>query len=123
MLATISDTTMQWYFRRQNAKAVIARGDRPDAHISALETETACLIVTGGRDPQPHVLGMAADLEVPIVKVAEDTYWVLDRITELLPTVRFRQRFKLAEIASLLGERFDFAALYRALGLRQEATP
>ncbi len=122
MLATISDTTAQWYFKRQKAKAVIAKGDRPDAHISALETETSCLIVTGGKDPQPHVLGLAADLEVPIVKVADDTLAVLDRVTELLPAVRFRQRHKLAAIADLLGEHFDFAALRRGLDLRQEAT-
>ena len=122
MLATISDTTAQWYFRRQNAKAVIAKGNRPDAHISALETETSCLIVTGGQDPQPHVLGLAADLEVTIVKVAEDTLAVLDRMTDLLPTVRFRQRHKLPAIADLLGTHFDFAALRRGLDLRQEAT-
>lgn len=122
MLATISDTTSQWYFRRQNAKAVIARGDRPDAHIGALETETSCLIVTGGQAPQPHVLGLAADLEVPIVKVADDTLAVLDRVTDLLPTVRFRQRHKLPAIAELLGAAFDFAALRRGLDLRQEAT-
>ncbi len=122
MLASIVDTTAQWYFKRQNAKAVIARGDRPDAHISALETETSCLIVTGGKDPQPHVLGLAADLEVPIVKIADDTLAVLDRVTDLLPTVRFRQRHKLPEIADLLGGNFDFAALRRGLDLRQEAT-
>jgi BioD-like phosphotransacetylase family protein len=102
---------------------VIARGDRPDAHIGALETETSCLIVAGGKDPQPHVLGMAADLEVPIVKVAEETTAVLERIADLLPTVRFRQRHKLAAVADLLGEHFDFAALRRGLDLRQEATP
>ena len=123
MLATISDTTTQWYFRRQNAKAVIARGDRPDAHIGALETETSCLIVTGGKDPQPHVLGLAADLEVPIVKVADETLAVLDRITDLLPEVRFRQRHKLSAVADLLGAHFDFAALRQGLDLRQEATP
>lgn len=123
MLATISDTTVQWYFRRLPAKAVIARGDRPDAHIGALETETSCLIVTGGKDPQPHILGMAADLEVPIVKVDMDTMAVLDRVTDLLPAVRFRQRHKLPAIAGLLEEHFDFAALRRGLGLRQEATP
>ena len=122
MLATISDTSAQWYFRRQNAKAVIARGDRPDAHISALETETSCLIVTGGHDPQPHVLGLAADLEVPVVKVAGDTLAVLDVVTDLLPTIRFRQRHKLTAIADLLGGNFDFAALRRGLDLRQEAT-
>lgn len=67
MLGAISPESAVNYFSRKAGKAVIAPGDRPDIHLAALETSTACLIITGGRKPRPIVSARADDQGVPVI--------------------------------------------------------
>ena len=46
MLGALSVDSGLDYFRRKTNKAVIARGDRPDLQMAALETSTKCLILS-----------------------------------------------------------------------------
>ena len=72
----IGGMVLDWgvlYFERHLNKAVIVRGDRPDIQMAALQTETSCLILTGGHDPIQYVEYEAQEEEVPIIKVDSDT--------------------------------------------------
>ena len=119
MISAMSDLGADDYFRRRVRKAVIASGDRPDTHLPALQTDTSCIVLTNGLDPDPTVLALARDQGVPLIKVPTDTFATLEVVADLLPTVRFRQPFKVPVVARLLDEHFDYAALRRALS--QEA--
>lgn len=115
MVAAMSDLGADEYFRRHARKAVIASGDHPDVHLPALQTDTACIVLTNGLDPDPTVLALARDQEVPLVKVRQDTFAALDAVSDLLPSVRFRQRYKVPIAARLIAEHFDYPALRRAV--------
>ena len=72
----IGGMVLDWgvlYFERHLNKAVIVRGDRPDIQMAALQTETSCLVLTGGHDPIQYVEYEAQEEEVPIIKVDSDT--------------------------------------------------
>lgn len=120
MLAAMSDLGANAYFRQPARKAVIASGDKPDVHLAALQTDTACIVLTNGLAPDPTVLALARDQGVPLVQVAMDSTAALEAISDLLPRVRFRQAFKVPVVGQLLAEHFDYPALRRGLGLPEE---
>ena len=60
------------YFRRSVNKAVITGGDRADIALTALETSTSCLILTGNYYPSVRVLIKAGEKGVPVILVPYD---------------------------------------------------
>lgn len=104
------------YFRRKPNKAVITGGDRSDLQIAALETSTACLILTGNLRPAATVVDRAVQREVPILMTSNDTLTTVQRLESLVGQTRFggarRERFeRFAE------QHIDWAQLNERLGL------
>ncbi|NLZ38621.1 MAG: phosphotransacetylase family protein [Firmicutes bacterium] len=71
------------YLRRAQNKAVITGGDRSDMAITALETNTSVLILTGGLYPDVSVISKAAEKDVPIILVHYDTYTAIEKMHEV----------------------------------------
>ena len=107
------------YFRRKPNKAVITGGDRTDIQLAALETSTRCLILTGNIYPSPVVLNRAEEMCVPVLLTKHDTLSTIEIIEGYFGRSRFQQPQKLERFSHLLEEYFDFAALYRALGIER----
>lgn len=86
------------FFRRKPNKAVITGGDRADLQIAALETSTACLILTGNLRPAATVLDRAEQRNVPILMTPDDTLGTIQRLESLMGGLRFegtkRERFQ-----------------------------
>ena len=106
------------YFRRRPNKAVITGGDRSDIHLAALETNTRCLILTGNLHPSPLILSRAEDADVPILLARRDTLSTVEIAEQFFGRSRFQQDKKVERFCKILDEKFDFDALYRALGLQ-----
>ena len=70
------------YFRRVIKKAVIMGGDRADMAVTALETDTSCLILTGNLFPPAQVLSLADEKNVPVILVPYDTYTTVEKLNE-----------------------------------------
>ena len=70
------------YFRRSPNKAVITGGDRADVALSALETSTSVIILTGGLYPDVRVIARAGEKHVPVILVHYDTYTTIEKISE-----------------------------------------
>jgi BioD-like phosphotransacetylase family protein len=105
------------HFRRKPNKAVITGGDRADIQLAALETSTRCLILTGNLYPSPSVLNRAEELCVPVLLTKLDTLATIEIIEEYFGRSRFQQPKKMERFSAMLGEKFDFAALYKVLGI------
>ena len=105
------------YFRRKPNKAVITGGDRADIQLAALETSTRCLILTGNLYPSAAVLNRAEELDVPVLLSNLDTLSAVDIIEGYFGRSRFQQPAKIDRFMALLAEYFDFATLYKGLGL------
>jgi len=106
------------YFRRKPNKAVITGGDRADIQLAALETSTRCLMLTGNIYPSPSVLNRAEELCVPVLLTKLDTLATIEIIEGFFGKSRFQQPKKMERFTALLDENFDYAALYKALGLK-----
>jgi hypothetical protein len=105
------------YFRRIPNKAVITGGDRVDMQLAALETSTRCLILTGNLYPSPVVLNRADELGVPVLLADLDTLTATEVVERFLGRGRVQLPQKIDRFTGLLNEHFDFAALYKGLGL------
>lgn len=104
------------YFRRKPNKAVITGGDRSDLQIAALETSTACLILTGNMRPATTVLSQAAQRNVPILLTPDDTLSTVQRLEGLIGHLRFgdakRERFH-----TLAAAHIDWTRLSQLLNM------
>lgn len=121
MIAAMSDEGAEPYFRRHTRKAVVAAGDRPDIHLPALATDTSCIILTDGRDPDPTVLKTADQNGVPLLKVAEDTLTILERISDTMSRVRCHHKHKVSRALAHFSAHANLGALLADLGLASEA--
>ena len=106
------------YFSRKTNKAVVVRSGRPDMQLAALETPTTCLVLSGDTPPIPSVLYGAETGNVPIISTETDIDSIVAGIEDALSKSRFNQEAKLARLAELLEEHFDFQALYKGLELK-----
>lgn len=105
------------HFRRKANKAVIAGGDRTDLLAAALETSTACLILSGGINPGANILARAEEQGVPVILSRHDTMTTIEMVGRSMGKVRFHDPKKMLRFDSMLEERFNYAGLYAALGM------
>ncbi len=118
LVGAMSTESALTYFRRQPNKAVITGGDRVDIQLAALETSTRCLVLTGNLYPSPVVLNRADELGVPVLLADMDTLRAIDVVEGYLGRSRVQQPQKVDRFVKLLNEHFNFAALYKSLGLQ-----
>jgi hypothetical protein len=104
------------HFRRFASKAILAPFNKTDLHIAAIETEAACLVITGGRDPSPYVLDRAQHGNTTVLLAPLETPQTVASLSEVWFTSRFRGERKAAIVAAHLQGRLDFAALARKIG-------
>jgi BioD-like phosphotransacetylase family protein len=119
MIGAMSVESALSYFSRKLNKAVITGGDRPDIQLAALETSTKCIVLTGNHRPNPIVLSRSEEKGVPMIMVSSDTLSTVEALERFFGRSRFHQEKKVLRFERLFGERFDFARLYRALGLKK----
>ena len=105
------------HFARHGEKAVITRADKPDVALAALDTETVCLILTGGQRPLPYVLERAAGEEIPVILTAYGTVAAVERLGGLYGRSAFVGRRKAARAVELSEAHLDLAALEQRLSL------
>ena len=102
-------------FRRIPRKAVITGGHRTDIQLAALETDTRCLVLTGGVWPNDLILARARELGVPVLVVQEDTLFTVEKFENLLGRLRIREKEKIARGVELVGGSVDVRGILAAL--------
>jgi uncharacterized protein len=102
-------------FRRIPRKAVITGGHRADIQLAALETETRCLVLTGGVVPNELILSRAQEGGVPILVVQEDTLFTVEKFENLMGRLRIREKEKIERGVNLVRENVDTAGILTAL--------
>jgi BioD-like phosphotransacetylase family protein len=111
-----ADTALQ-FFRRKPNKAVITGGDRADLQIAALETSTACLVLTGNIPPAQTVVDRAAQRGVPVLMVTGDTLSVVQRAEGLVGKMRFGRGETHARFSQIAADNVDMQRLIEILKL------
>jgi uncharacterized protein len=104
-------------FRKQSNKAVITGGDRTDIQLAALETSTACLILTGNLHPSPLVIKQAEEFGVTVMLVRKNTMETIEGVERIFGKTRLGEASKLGQFKDLMEENFDYPRLYKSLGI------
>ncbi|HMK50203.1 MAG TPA: phosphotransacetylase family protein [Thermodesulfovibrionales bacterium] len=106
------------YFKKTRNNAVIVGGDRADIQLSAMETGSVCLILTGDLYPSEMIISRAEEKEIPILSVREDTYSIAKKLEKLSSRLRLRDKSKVERGMSIVTGHVDFQTIYRKLGIR-----
>jgi BioD-like phosphotransacetylase family protein len=103
------------HFRRFTSKGILAPYNKTDLLLAAIESQAACLIITGGRRPSPYVIDRAQHDQTTILLAAGETPQALNALGDVWQRSRFRGEQKAEAVLSHLKERIDFTALARRL--------
>jgi hypothetical protein len=105
-------------FRKYSNKAVITGGDRTDIQLAALETSTACLILTGNLRPSPLVVKQADEFGVGVLLVRSNTMETIEALERVFGKTRLGDKAKLSQYQALMDEHCDYPRLNQAIGLK-----
>jgi hypothetical protein len=108
------------YFKRTKNNAVIVGGDRADIQLSAIESGTECLVLTGELYPSEIIISRAEQKKIPILVVRDDTYSVANKLEKLSVRLRLRDKAKVTHGIDLVMQNINFSLLYKKLGLTSE---
>ncbi len=106
------------YFRKTRHNAVIVGGDRTDIQLSAIESGSVCLILTGELYPGEIILSRAEQRDIPIMVVREDTYSIAKKLEKLSVRLRLRDTSKVERGMNLVIENVNFPLLYEKMGIK-----
>jgi BioD-like phosphotransacetylase family protein len=73
-------------FKNKN-KLIITAGDRSDMILAAIETKCVGIILTNNILPQPNIIAIASEKEVPLLLVHSDTHKAAKKIDQMVPLV------------------------------------
>lgn len=107
LIGAMSKESALRYFERVPNKAVITGGDRNDILQMALNTSTACIILTGGLLPSQDVIDRARDLNVPLISAREDTLTVSERLDKLIARIDPTDEQKIKTIKDEVAKNID----------------
>jgi BioD-like phosphotransacetylase family protein len=103
------------HLRRFASKAVLAPFNKTDLHLAIIDTNAACLVITGGHDPSPYVLDRAQHDATTILLAPHQTPETIAALSEVWLTSRFRGERKATAVRNALAGRVDFAGLAKKL--------
>jgi len=107
MVGAMTPETAIKYLRRVARKALITGGDRSDIQLAALETDTSCLVLTGGLYPAKQVIAKAYEKGVPILLTQYDTLEASEMIDHLIARIDPDDAKKIEIIRKLIKDNVD----------------
>jgi uncharacterized protein len=111
MIGAMSPDHALRYFQLTPDKVVIVGGDRAEIILTALDTPTVAVVLTGNYVPSPAVLERAEERGIPLVSVETDTVTAADDLRRLFGRLRVKDRAKIDLIAGLIEESVDLDRL------------
>ena len=111
MIGAMSPDHALKYFQLTPGKVVIVGGDRAEIILTALDTPTVAVVLTGNYVPSPAVLERADARGVPLISVETDTVTATDDLRRLFGRLRVKDRGKIELIAGLIEEAVDLDRL------------
>lgn len=111
MIGAMSPDHALRYFQLTPDKVVIVGGDRAEIILTALDTPTVAVVLTGNYVPSPAVLERAEERGVPLISVETDTVTAADDLRRLFGRLRVKDRGKIELIAGLIEQAVDLDRL------------
>ena len=96
---------------KKDRMLIITSGDRSDVVLAALESDTACIVLTNDVMPPSHIVTKAAGKNVPVLLVPQDTFETARRIDALEPLLSAGDSAKFALLEKDVKSGIDLNAL------------
>jgi len=112
MVGAMTPETAIRFLRRVARKALITGGDRSDILIAALETDTSCLVLTGGLHPAKQVIAKAYEKGVPILLTRYDTLEASEMIDHMIARLDPDDSRKIEMIRKLVKEKVSLDKIF-----------
>lgn len=87
---------------KQESKVVITSGDRTDMILAALETDTACVILTENIPPSAKVISVAKEKGIPLLLVPADTLQVTKKLDTMEYLLSKEEKGKISLLEELM---------------------
>ena len=100
MIGAMSPEHALRYFQLTPNKVVIVGGDRAEIILTALDTPTVAVVLTGNFVPSAAVLERAEERGIPLISVESDTVTAADDLRRLFGRLRVKERAKIDLIES-----------------------
>ena len=94
-------------------KLVITSGDRTDMILTALESDTSCILLTNNILPASNIISKSRDLGIPMLLVSQDTYTVATQINELEPMLTKHDDAKVALVERMVKDHVDLGEMLK----------
>ena len=105
------DALFQTSLFQKEEKLVITSGDRTDMILAAIEQDAACLVITNNIVPPSNILCKAAERNIPMLLVSQDTYQVAMQINNLEPLMTRGDCQKASALKQLIESNVDMNAI------------
>lgn len=106
------------YFSTKNNVALIARGDRPDVQLSAIQSGTVNLIIaTSSKTPVEYVLNEAKKFDIPVVVVNDSTMDIVDKLSDFIEDFDFDSMEKVNYANNVLIDNINFDLLFEMFSM------
>ncbi|OPL11098.1 MAG: hypothetical protein AVO34_03115 [Firmicutes bacterium ML8_F2] len=115
VIGTMNIESALSYLRRAPHKAVITGGDRSDMALTALETSTSVLILTGGLYPDVRVLAKAEEKGVPVIMVHQDTYTTIENLHSIYWSIHPEDERAINQVRETCDKYVDWKLILKAV--------
>ena len=106
------------YFSTKNNVALIARGDRPDVQLSAIQSGTVNLIIaTSSKTPVEYVLNEAKKFDIPVIVMNDSTMEIVEKLTGFINDFDFDSMEKVNYANEVLIDNLDFDSLFEIFSM------
>jgi BioD-like phosphotransacetylase family protein len=104
MIGTVASDAAGPYFGNRARTCVVTRFDKTDVQLAALQTDLACLILTGGGAPSPYLLDRVRSSreDISVLAARGSTVDTIRAMESLFCMSRFEGNAKLARAVELL---------------------
>ena len=104
MIGTVASDAATPYFRNRARTCIVTRYDKTDIQLAALQTDMACLLLTGGGEPSPYLLDRVRSShdDIAVLLAEASTVEAVRAIEPLYATSRFEGQGKLERAIALL---------------------
>lgn len=106
------ETTVKTPLFHTPDKLLITGSDRIGLQIATLETSVAGMVLTGGKYPDPKVVALADDKDVPLILVRPDTFTITSQAERMRARTRADEADKIELVRDMVRESLDISGLF-----------
>jgi uncharacterized protein len=96
---------------KKDKKLIITSGDRTDMLLAALESDTACILMTNNMLPPANVISIANEKNIPLLLVSFDTFDTARKIDAIEPLLTKNDKERVQMLTQMVTDSVDLKAV------------